>query len=296
MIKKIGIYTILLLVLYICFRDYWKPNIVVSQSEWQNTQIKIDDYLYSATPLDAIAVGSSIANRIKYDSLKIIYNLSFEGNSALSGIQLIKEKGIYPKYILIELNTISILNKDNLNKKGSLTYPLRKYFKTFRDGRQPLPLLDNIVESKLLPYVIPYEYPFIEYNRSDTMTDEKLKIMNKILIQQADQGSKKQKNQDEDILDILSSEINNLLAHDTKIFFFIVPSEGTIKNAQFILNEIKQKYEGNPNISYIPYPSVDSIYQTTDGWHLDKTSAILYTEYLKNELVKAPINIFDNLN
>lgn len=256
----------------------WKPSHISGQGFWQDNQLKAQEYLYTHEydSVENIIVGSSMAFQMKTDSLKNFCNLAFLGENYLKGLELIKEKDIYPKRVFIEINLPSKIANTGLFYDvlyNPLMHPLRKKFPAFRDGGQPFLIAASNLEHLVLNHTIE------EQNR-----DKYSAIFQQLIEPTPGIGLFAGFENPADSIhlnesfDDLKIFIEDLKSHGTEIVFFEMPYYKTIQNSPQVISIYKQFRIAFPPDSYIylPRPKYDE-YQTLDGLHLGRQEAIEYT-------------------
>jgi hypothetical protein len=74
-------------------------------SQHEQNVIRGETFVYAASQPRVVIVGSSIANRLK-DLPRDWFNLSFNGGSAFTGLEMISRAGKLPQVVLIETNML----------------------------------------------------------------------------------------------------------------------------------------------------------------------------------------------
>ncbi len=105
-IFKILIIFISLFIGYNFYLYIKQPEVTIYQNQWQGNMVFAQDFIYG-TKSDTIIVGSSMAARLERSFLpKDIYNISFGGGSALTGLEILRKLDFTPKTIYVETNII----------------------------------------------------------------------------------------------------------------------------------------------------------------------------------------------
>ncbi|MGA7749395.1 MAG: hypothetical protein WCA63_04545 [Gallionella sp.] len=95
---------------YDLFLEYGpKPVQAKMQSQWQENRYALEKYLRDSkagiTKHEVVYVGSSLTTRLDFDDeSKCVYNLSFNGDSALTGLSAIANSAEKPRLVFIEIN------------------------------------------------------------------------------------------------------------------------------------------------------------------------------------------------
>lgn len=283
MIKKSIYVCLVLFFINVLVRDVYKPHIILSQSQWQDNQIKAQNYLYTDTiEFENIIVGSSMSKGIIPDSLDCLNfcNLAFAGESPREGLELIIKKGIFPKNIFIEIN--KILKPEDSDFANVLynpiLYPLRKEIPTLRDGKQPLPLLVALAEANIMNRLIPERLSFFHNIRVDQEQNNYVRnIKTRIL-------SEEEKRIQMKAFSTLQQYIQILKENNVTIIFFEMPSDIVDCNSDLPPDYKDAICKNYPPDKYLYMPNPEcNLYKTGDGVHLMREDMIRYTSYFKTQ-------------
>lgn len=285
MIKKTLIYTLILFLLYNLVLYFWNPGFISPQGFWQDNQVKAQNYLYTDVCDDAenIIVGSSMSFRIPTDSLPGFCNLSLLGENYIKGLELMKEKGKYPKRVFIETNFPAGKSKDGLFYDvlyNPILYPVRTYLPALRDGKQPILVAASATEECAVNHSI------------EKQNRDKYSAIFKKLIEptpgiglfqgfEVEASSQDMKNQ----LDDLNTFILDLESHNTEIIFFEMPLYKTLYYSPRVesIRKAFNEYFSPDKYIYLPKPEYDG-YQTLDGLHLGKDEIERFTRQFKMQV------------
>ena len=287
MIKKSLILFLILITINIIIRDIYKPDIITSQSQWQDNQISAQTFLYSNTDsIENIITGSSMAFWIATDSLNNFYNLAMGGESAKDGLEIIKRKGVYPKRVFIETNVILKQGHTELFDilYNPVMHPLREKTSIFRDGKQPLPLVSSLLNSQVIEHIIPYNIPFFKISKNKE-TQNKIKLPETENTPQRNNLEAIEYKVPETVIRELQEYISDLEQHNTEIIFFEMPTENIDCNSDVapLYRTTTEKLFPPGKYTYIPSPKCGS-YQTSDGVHLLRSEALRYTRYFREQV------------
>ncbi len=268
----------------------------VSEHQWQDNQIKAQEYLYSNTDsIQNIIVGSSLADRLIVGYLPDIYNLSMGGLGIFDGLQTITKKGVYPKTVFIEMNKLD--RKASTDFTTSLNNPimtfLRKYFISIRDGKQPMGFIAIPYGEKATAYGLYIVQTAVHTIAGKIVSrkedgPEDVDMVTKILPRLLEEESHIPNNSDiKKDTESLKHYVDILEKNNVTVVFFEMPiqhelcglSKPTAIRNQFYKTFPRDKYR------YIDMPDCND-YKTTDGLHLDKASAEKYTLFFKDEMAK----------
>ena len=258
-----------------------KPNLNASQHQWQENQIKAENYIYgNSSKLNKVIVGSSLSCRLVMQELPGFYNLALNGQSIFDGLDIIKQKSTLPKTVFIETNVIwRPERKDFANDLFSpITYYSKKYIPSLRNNKQPLALTRNyynkisgFISRKTGANPIPAKAP-VNHLFGKTLEDNKLRY------------TKFSPEDLEEQFTVLKADIEYLKQKGTQVIFYEMPVNPQIKNAPLaqLIRKKLAAYFPESEYSYIKLPA-NSAVVTTDGLHLDPKEAMVYTNYFKEE-------------
>ncbi len=291
MIKNTFFVTILLSLLFTIF-VLLKPKISSSQHQLQNNINVAQKFLYEDSKnAKKIILGSSLAARLRMDSLKDFHNLSFGGLSVFDGLRVLRNTEFLPTHLYIETNLI--LRGEYQDFGDYLFSPLAftgaKYIPSLRSDKKPLSIfLDyvNAARVRMTDIIIPNkklikkELTEQEQNiqkQKDTKLFEYLLSVNiseyKLL---PDSSLMKAR------LQTLKNEVSYFQSKNIKIYFFEMPLNKelmTLPKSNIIRSSIRKTF---PEIPYL-LPD-DYNYTTTDAVHLKDEEAIKYTQHLKKQM------------
>lgn len=293
MIKKSLLIFAFALLLHIIIRDFVRPDIEITQVPWQANQQIGQRFLYSTQNIEDLVVGSSMSFHLDFSGTRdSITNISFTGESAHKGLQLILERGkmcgIYPQRVYIEMNTLSTYKQsvfDDIIYNPFLKLP-RKYIPSLRDGKQPLPWVATIMEKNITPLIIPNKLSLLENylmwtsneNEQDNKTAKGDIVPNERL-KDSDIPMEDELN----IEKMLVNNINKLIEKGCEPIFYELPIREQYKASKRhkTLRAIIERNYPATEYSYIGYP-IDSNFQTHDGFHLTAKDSPRYSSYLRS--------------
>jgi hypothetical protein len=264
--------TIVLFCIYSIFIIKYKPNVILVQNQWQGNFVKSQEYLYDSNNIKYVLVGSSMSGRLDISIIKgKIYNLAFAGGSVLTGLQIIKNKGLMPEVIYIETNGI-FTKKDNDFIDRLFTpvlYEIRRHLPSLQDKYQPFNLILSWLKSK---------QGLSDIQKMNMKPDPD--VFNNSLsrfLKQHDKkiDTKKLKNE----LDELRNLIMYFNANGVKLVFYTMPVHPQIANSKMYKSANKFLADNfrDIGISWLSQPN-NAKYETTDGIHLTYKSAVEFTK------------------
>lgn len=280
MVRKALLLTGLWLLAYSAFIYVCREHIQrTAQTPEQRNIVKAEEFLYEQTrKADSIVVGSSMSNRLQFDSLPgHCYDLSMEGLASVDGLQLIAHSGNTPKVVLVEINTLDRIPDTSFFAR--LEQPMwgtvRKHIPFFRVKYQPVGVAKALLRdwngtklsNELLDAVDTAFVTQLVHERQARM----------IHIPEAEMLGK-----------IYSARtfVQALRAKGTQIIFFEMPTDPRLRNFKesVYFRSLVESVFPPTEYRYIPYPP--DAYQTSDGVHLPRKEGIRYTRYLKAQLVQ----------
>lgn len=268
----------------------------VSEHQWQDNQIKAQEYLYSDTDsIKNIVVGSSLADRLIMGYLPDTYNLAMGGLGIFDGLQTITKKGVYPKTVFIEMNKVD--RKASIDFTTSLNNPimtfLRKYFISIRDGKQPTGFMAIPYGEKITAYGVYILQTAVHTVAGKIVTPkeetkDKVDMVAKVLPRLVEDESHAPNAAElEKDIENLKYYVEILEKNNVRVVFFEMPIQHELcglNKPTAIRNQFYKTF--SPDVyHYIDMPNCND-YSTTDGLHLDKQSAEKYTFFFKEEISK----------
>ncbi|MBD2699740.1 hypothetical protein IC229_03765 [Spirosoma sp. BT702] len=281
MIRKALFTTLLLLLTYSLFITVFRSSIRrTAQTVEQRNTVKAEEFLYeNGTQADTVIVGSSMSNRLLFDSLPghndRYYNLALEGMASVDGLHLIAHAGYKPKLVLVEINTLDRMPDTTFFGKFTETgwSQIREYVPFMRLKYQPI----GVMKALLRDWRGGASDDIVETVDTAFVT----RLVQKRLSQTNDRPDDKALQQ---TIDKADTYIQELQKRGTKLIFFEMPTDPRIRNTNVSrrLRELVDATFSNSAYQHIPYPT--DTYQTTDGIHLPRNECIRYTRYLYEQL------------
>ncbi|GAB4000995.1 hypothetical protein GCM10028807_55830 [Spirosoma daeguense] len=278
MIRKAVFTTILLLLAYSLFITIFRSNIRrTAQTVEQRNTVKAEEFLYeNGAQADTIIVGSSMSNRLLFDSLPghlgHYYNLSLEGMTSVDGLHLIAHSASRPKLILVEINTLD--RSPDTTFFAKFVEPgwsqIRQYVPFMRLKYQPVGVMKALLRDW----------------RGGGASDEIVETVDTAFVTRLVQKRLAQTNdKPEDkalraTIEDANTYVQMLRKEGTQLIFFEMPTDPRIRNSNVSkrLRELVSEQFPASDFRHIPFP--DDTYQTTDGVHLPRAECVRYTRYL----------------
>jgi hypothetical protein len=279
MLKKIFLYTTLLLVVYGAVLRLLPSDIDTDQSQWGTNVIKARDYLLSSEEFENVIVGTSLSTRLVTDSLgEGFVNLSFSGSTIWDGLQLIEARKQKPKRVFLE-STFLFKKTD-----GTLTDYVSKGFSAklkatlpvFREKNQPVGVLKGLVTKAL------------KGDRGGESYDSTAVMINpEILRIQSDyfEHQYTDENYEWIFTKKLIWPLERLLNQGIEVVFYEMPLHPSFCESQ-VMSDIRWHIEGLAKREGVGFLKVNDCeaYQTNDGIHLVGHSGLKFTKWLKSQL------------
>lgn len=289
MIKKTLI-TLFILILINAFIRTFSENLKpVAHEFWQENQINAQRYIYSRKHYETIIVGTSLGSKIQEDKLNNAYNLSMIGKTPFEGLELIKKKGVYPKYLLVELNMLNYAPENDLSKYAfnPIVYYLRKYLHIMKDGEGLIDFSVDRIEKDLIPdscyNLVLYDKGIFHYSvRPLTMPRDSAKLINSNLSRFNPYS--------QEILNRMTKNLNPYMevfkTNGTQVIFYQTPFDKYLCNTPDIMSirETLKHHYPYPDYLYIPLVDCSDDYKTFDGSHLNEEGGLNYSLFLKQQL------------
>lgn len=265
MIKRTLISFLLIFIVYVIFREYIIPNISRAEVKQLNS-IRAQKILYNQDLRDNVIVGTSLTANLPMDSLPNFENLAFGAENVYVGLELLIRRGYFPKRVFIESNFIARTEDTNLLGKISnpILYESKKRFPFLEDGKEPIPLIELLVE-KSLKKVVPDYFRVLnqEIKKDDKVNDWLnnyfMKLYNKALTE----------DQENEIQKKLDSYISILEEYGSEVVFFEMKMHPRLQELPYFITSRKLLQDEFISDRLFMERLIDYPYNTTDGLHLD---------------------------
>ena len=264
---------LIFVVLFVGYNAYLflaKPEVSMYQNTNQSNISKVQDYVYGKQ-YSTVIVGSSLANTMKQSFFNDdIYNLAFSGGSSLTGLELIKKSGVFPKIILIESNVIFERDADdNMIDKiyQPILWKIKRYMPALQEKYQPL----NIMASLIKGSAGKSHEELLNAKRNEKVFENNMKLRLKFINESLSEFERR--------VSALKRLISYFESKGVKIYFFELPVEKEMQNSL--------KYEQTKNIllkykyNCIELFSNSELYETSDGIHLIYSSTYKISNKIK---------------
>jgi hypothetical protein len=268
---KRAIYTaVLVIVLFgaweLYLRNIDRPNIEMINVFERSVDRVERMFLNETHDYDVILTGSSSTARFDISAYgEKTYNLSMEGGASLTGLYYLKDMSIYPKVLLVEINSIERLEDERIEKMFSNPVKnfLRKNFLSFRIENRPGYFMNHL-------FNVTFDYLNYHFISADVYGSN---AVNPELIENvAKKNEDDNKEVDKAVVKRQIEKLDKVLAdfksHGTEVILMALPYSKNINNAagvQFIHSAFEAFSDGKYKL--VSFDKTKE-YQTTDGVHL----------------------------
>jgi hypothetical protein len=270
-------------------KPHWKWKFV--QHQWQENNVKAQQYLYKKLPADEkVILGSSLSCRLQMDSLHHFFNLALNGRSIFEGLALVRKKSQVPGEVYIEMNMVfrEQLPAFVTSITDPVPYHLKKSVFFLQDEYQPVGYFGELASYKITKPVFGKIKSFTGYLKmeEETFPEKQAGVLEMGIENWLKEFSPppQQKVLDSTFL-FLKQEIKYLEEKGVKIIFFEMPMHQIICNSevnQLVRNSFHH-YFPEPEYSYIPALPCGN-YETIDGIHLKDQEARQFSEHFRAEI------------
>lgn len=322
MIKKTIVVFFLLMALYIGWIRIAMPLTKVVQHQWQDNEIKAQNFLYQeGAGSKNVIVGSSLSCRILTDSLSDFTNLALNGQSLFDGLNIISHKRDLPANVFIEMNVV--IRGENKTFTDNLFNPvlftMREDIPALRDGYQPLGLAGTPATAFVRATLSAIKTVLVRKKGDPagaaataaaaasptaatsaaaaaaatttttargTAKDASSDLFTRLILMQENNYSRPA----DSVtlyrnLNELARYVDALGRRGVKVYFYEMPIDPHLCELPLERSIREGFYRVFPQEKngYIPHPDCTG-YETSDGLHLKDPDAIRYTSYLKSRL------------
>ncbi|UBM58313.1 hypothetical protein LAG90_16035 [Marinilongibacter aquaticus] len=276
MVKKSIFIAAALLLAYMLFLRLLPKDLDTNQSIWGDNVIKAQDYLYCDEQVEQVIVGTSLSSRLFTDSLgPNSKNLAFSGSTLWDGLELIKARKQKPKRVWVE-TTFQFKQSDYVLTDYVLSIPSRRVkemWPALREANQPVGVAKAMLVDALRgpSGSLPVDSIAVE-------------IMPEILKIQAEYFEKDYSEYFVQQLDAqLEMELQQLIDQNIEVVLFEMPLYPDFCTSDVVQNQRKEyfKLAQKKGVWFVPMDNC-AAYQTNDGIHMVRHSALKFTKYLLN--------------
>ena len=246
-----------------------RPDVSVFQNQWIRNYVRAEDYLYAKEDYPAVVVGTSLAAKLPAEKIEPqVYNLAFEGGSALTGLNIIAASGRYPKVVLIESNLVDA-SSDQVMLDSLFTpveWRVKGHTPAMQDRYQPI----NLMLTSFFREKPRIRRAKLEKGPDPAVFEPNLKMQAQALNVKGPGFSAAG-------LDELKKAMDLLRAKNVRILFFRMPVDPSlVGSVKYVATqrELKKRF---PDIGWLPQPD-DSRYETEDGSHLTYRASLWFAD------------------
>lgn len=257
-------------------------------NQFSSNIIKAESILYEKDRINIVVVGTSLTNRIRQAWLpkdSIAFGMS--GASTQDGLAVLLRSGLSPKYVFVEMNVIerggsqrsTSLRKSILN---DTLMPLRRNFLEFREKNRPSTYL---IKRLAISYYSTFRNPRHgeapeSKNKHVSVSNEKLKMrVAKNIKRHYDMFSRVKEKALMAKMNELMNLVNEIERRGSTVILYETPMHPALCNSDKMKMTRRLAASVFPGHVYLRARDC-SKYRTTDGMHLSKRSAYLYTRQL----------------
>lgn len=256
------------------------------QSQWQNNLITAQRYELANPAPQIVIVGSSLAANLPSKQLEPeIYNLSFAGGSAFTGLELIEAAKVKPKIVVIEMNVLGRKSDRDIIQNASrpVFSCVRVHSLAFQEQWQPANLLGGRITRTPLEKLCGLKVRFAS-DKQHTNPD----MFNRLLtIVQTNNSTPLEPARMADQLATLRKHVETLEKEGVRCVFLEMPVDSTVASLPRCTSIRAKVLEEFPVTRYQWInPDRNHAYATTDGQHLQHNEAQTFATYVRAALTQ----------
>lgn len=248
--------TTLLLAAYMVFLQLSGPAALPrNQSQWQDNLTVMERFQTSSVAIDSAYVGSSLTRRLTVERPgQCAFNLSLDGDSALTGLALVQARDRPLRQVFVEINV-----PQRPENKLLLAEALRH-----ASYRLPIFLTENIPVNRLIAFVNERRGVRPRVAPTGAAFDGALKLQ---------QDSYKQRIDATELASQLArfrQLVTEIESRSTSVVFFELPVDGSLENtvrAQQIRSAFRDAFPSHSMVTFEELTDRGAV-QTLDGVHL----------------------------
>ncbi|CAN5458735.1 hypothetical protein BH10CYA1_BH10CYA1_27470 [soil metagenome] len=269
---RIFVFTLILCIAYqaLLWLTHAPPGI--GRDNYETNSITSENYRYLSKTPAVFIVGSSKTNFFDYDVLgPDIFHFGYGGQGALTGLEILNQRQVLPKLILVEIgDTLQWPSDDHCVKVASDKYQIGDTVSALQHRYQPCAEI-----LWLCDHLFPPQAP------SPKSRAYLIKVQQKQLSMSVPEGRR---------VVILSNcdrakfLMNSLKARGANVVAFDSPVETDVADSQYVceVRELVDRRFGSPDFSSLTNPSGN--WHTRDGTHFMPESSKLYSLWLRKQI------------
>lgn len=257
------------ILIYVVLVEIFRPKITFFQNQETSNLVGAERFLFNSNSYHSLIVGTSLSARLPHSLLGPgVFNLSLQGGSPLTGLELIRRSHKYPARLLVETNFLYYALDHTFveYRLNTFSYFTKKYVRALRHEYQPVNLVGNL---------------YLRYFRRDPRFIREHGLENRArnlalanTIDHKDEFPTAPNFQNS--IAIFQQLILELESHGIEIIFFEMPVHKLVaagKRASIVRQSIYRAFAAK-RYKYIDFSGLPDL-KTTDGLHLDSRSAAL---------------------
>lgn len=275
--------------LYSGFVHFFSPYKIPKQSWWQHNRVRVESFLTEGKDSKFVIVGSSMSDRMLPKPGTGWFNLSLVGEGALTGLSILKYSDTSPKFVLIEVNQLSVKEKEKFSLENTDPFFVftRRNFPVLRSEKQPL--------NYAVGFVLQFTDRLFAAEAKQNPEAEKqaLEISNRLKEEHLQEvkrwyGAAVEQKKLDDRMTYLSSVLKELESKGVRPIFFEMPMhpEILVSAKETRTRETVQKYF--PPSQYLWFIDHKDVYEDSDALHLSYPEADRFLSKLKEYAESLP--------
>lgn len=268
--------------LYSGFVYFLSPQKIPKQSWWQHNRVRVESFLTEGKNSKYVIVGSSMSDRMLPKSNSGWFNLSLVGEGALTGLSILKNSDTSPKFVLIEVNQLSVKENEKFSQENTDPFFVftRRNFPVLKSEKQPL--------NYAVGFVIQFTDRFFaaEAKPEPKQEKESLEISKRLKEEHLQEvrrwyGAAVEQKKLNDRMIYLSSVLKELEAKGVRPIFFEMPMHPEILVSAKETRTRETVQKNFPPSQYLWFIDNEDIYEDSDALHLAYPEADRFFSKLK---------------
>ena len=135
------------ILIYVVLVEIFRPKITFFQNQETSNLVGAERFLFNSNSYHSLIVGTSLSARLPHSLLGPgVFNLSLQGGSPLTGLELIRRSHKYPARLLVETNFLYYALDHTFveYRLNTFSYFTKKYVRALRHEYQPVNLVGNL--------------------------------------------------------------------------------------------------------------------------------------------------------
>jgi hypothetical protein len=278
-----------------------KPGI--ADTPFKLNLLVVEDYEFKEEPIERIALGSSVLNRVVTQSVDTgCQNLCIKAFSALDGAAIIQHTGKYPRVAVIELSFMLSKQEryDFLSEVPEYKRWFSRYSPIVRTAYQPSSILLTVLKQGKGDSTTGMPEPKESSANGSITTNATTITTAKLPTNTSDKTNKSDRSEQKrparmaentkrafvSNLTKLQADVLDLEKHGTKVCFVRVPLSSTLFDSERELEQMELCENFFPRALYpwIEWSGPQRDWQTFDGIHLKDDDAAIFAADMKKQL------------